>query len=193
MKNNSKTRSIIESVVVAMVVISMANHVAAQQTNELDFTRWMFTKQKQLFTRVYGSSLESQMSSLKRMGDTKTYLVVEAEKKRFDREQTVPAPANAKNAFKQEATKYYVAMAALLRKYVAALDGIVKRLMAQGKIDEANVAKIEKDKAEFMLADIETKLPEPEEKPNAVVPSAHAGGGNKPVFKNTAKYGGYHP
>jgi len=157
---NKWTRSIIEFVVVVMVVISMANYVAAQQTNELDFTRWMFTKQKQLLMRMYGANLASQMFSLKRVGDTKTYRVVEAEKKRFDREQTVPAPANAKNAFRQEAIKYHVAMAALLEKYVASMDRLAKRLMAQGKIDEANVAKTEKDKAEFMLADIKTKLAE---------------------------------
>ena len=145
----------------------------AQQTNTLDTLRQSFQKQEQALQSGYGKSLDGIMADLKKKGDLDAYVVIEAEKKRFEAETTVPAPADAKDSFRPASEAYHKAVAELLRKYVRALDSLIKQSMAQDKIDDAKKAKQEKTKAEFMLADVETKTPKVEV-PKTDVPDAPA-------------------
>jgi hypothetical protein len=128
--------------------------------------------------KQYGTVLEGLLFSLKQKGDLDAYVVVEAEKKRFAAEGTVPdANKDAIPALADAAGASQRALsaidsdrnrqtAALLRKYAAALDGIIKPLMKAGKIDEAKAVKVEKDKAAAELADLEARRPPEEATPD---------------------------
>ena len=160
---NASHRITLTLALAALVIVPASSFSA--QTNTLESIQQAFEQASQDALTRYGQSLDSAMQSLKKSGDLDTYLVVEAEKKRFDVEKTVPTPTTAVKPISDAAATYYRGMAQLLRQYGTGLDGLIKRLMVQDKIDDAKAAKAEKDKAEFMLADTESKLPKQEEKP----------------------------
>ena len=182
--------------VVVLAVLAVALGDGMAQSNALDKAVAGYAKQERDLVSVYALDLDHGMSELKKKGDLDAYLVVEAERKRFDKEGTVPAPADAKDSFRPAADHQYKAKAELLMKYVATLDGMVKQAMAQDRMDEAKVAKAEKDKASFVLADVSTKLPKEwvEAKEAAVrsVQVARPAGKEKPVPEGAAEYGGHH-
>jgi hypothetical protein len=118
----------------------------------------------------YAAALDALMEGLKKKGALDAYLVVAAEKKRFASDATVPAPGGGDPAFESAVQAYHRAVAAakedgerqaaaLLGQYKAALDGLIKQLVREGKIADAVVVKTERDKVDFELADTESKLP----------------------------------
>ena len=147
--------------VVGAVLMGFVGFSVAQVTNSVDLALLVAKKQgqEQALPEGYAKLLSLAMTNLMQKGDLDSYVVVEAEKKRLEAEKTVPMPAEAKDAFKAAAWACCKARVAMLRGYVAALDGLVKAETKAGRIDVAKDAKMEKDKAAFELADLESKIP----------------------------------
>jgi hypothetical protein len=135
----------------------------AQQTNTLETYKTALQRQEHGLLAQYGNTLETLMTSFKQKGDLETFLVVDNEKKRFDEEQTVFMPAEAKDAFRPAVEAYNKASVDLLKKYVAALDGLVKKLVMSDSIEEAKEAKAERDRALAQLKTAEEMLPKVEQ------------------------------
>jgi hypothetical protein len=121
---------------------------------------------------TYGRSLDRAVPLLKRKGDPDAVLQALAEKQRFEQERTVPAEPNAElPRLMQDVQTSYLkavgkaddeksqAVAAVIPKYVAALDRLMKKLTVEEKLDLAMNARQEKERAEFILADVAAKLP----------------------------------
>lgn len=146
-------------ILIAIMAMGATTAAIAQQTNTLDTYRQAYEKQEQSVLAQYGKALDTVMADLKKKGDLDSILILQAEKKRFDVEKTVLTPKNAKDAFRPATEEYYQTMVTLLGQYVKALDGLIKKEVAADRIEEAKVVKTEKEKASFLLADMQTKLP----------------------------------
>lgn len=126
-----------------------------QQKNGLDATKQAYELKLSGFLVDYGRSLESTLEGLKKKGDLDNYLVVEAEKKRFAQEQSVPVPSKTHKVIASSAQAYYQARVKLLNDYVKALDAIIKRAVIEGRIEDAKAVKIEREKAAQQLPEWE--------------------------------------
>jgi hypothetical protein len=146
-----------------LLIILSISTVKAQQTNTLETYKVALHRQEQGLLTQYGSTLESLKQSFKQKGDLDAVLVVDAEKKRFEENKTVLAPAESKAQFRSAVESYNKSSVDLLAKYVAALDGYVKKLVMADKIEEAKEAKAEKERATEQLANAGKMLPK--EKP----------------------------
>jgi len=131
----------------------------AQQTNNLETYQVALHRQEAGLLTQYGNALDAQLKSFKQKGDIEQYLVVEAEKKRFDEQQTVRPPVDAEEAFRPMVKAYNKASVDLLKKYIVALDGLIKKLMIADRIEEAKEASVEKSRAVAQLGTAETMLP----------------------------------
>jgi hypothetical protein len=136
-----------------------------QQTNSLESLRQSFQKQEQSFQEAYGKDLTRLMVDLKKQENLDAYLIVEAEKKRFDSEKTGPhASSNA--VLKSPSDNYYKARIGILRKYVLSLENLVKAEMRADRMENAKEAKAEKVKIEHELDNLvskQSKVPSPQE------------------------------
>lgn len=166
---------------IAVMVMAVAATVTAQEMNTLDTYRQSYERQQQSVLTQYCKALDSAMTDLKKQGDLDNVLILQTEQKRFDAEKTVPTPADAKDPFRPAAEAYYQAMVAWMKKYVTVLDALIKKEVAADRIEEAKAVKVEKDRASFVLADMQTKLPVKAEvtkpmteKPEKPVPSPSA-------------------
>ena len=142
----------------AILVMTVAATAIAQQTNTLDTLRHTYESRQQSFLIQYGKALDAAMADLKRRGDLDNVLILQEEQKRFDAYKTVPAPTDAKDSFRPVTEAYFQAMVTMQGQYVTALDRLVKKETAADRIAEAQMVKAEKDKASFVLADMQTKL-----------------------------------
>ncbi len=119
---------------------------------------------------AYGRSLDKAVGLLKKKGDPDTVLQAIAEKRRFDNDRAVPTESDPKlPQLLQDTQASYLravgkvdaetaqAIAQLSPSYIAALERLMKALTAQEKLDLALNVKAEKERVEFVLADIETK------------------------------------
>ena len=127
---------------------------------------------------TYARSLDRGIAMLKSKGDPDSVLHALTEKRRFEQERTVPAEPNGtlprlmqdvqtsylKAVGKVDAEKAK-AIANLIPGYVAALERLMKTLTADEKLDLALNVKAEKERVEFVLADVESRLPKSDEKP----------------------------
>ena len=143
----------------AVLVMTIAATAVAQQTNTLDTLRQAYDKKEQSTLVQYGKALNTTMVSLKKKGDLDNVLILQAEIKRFEAEKTVQNPKDTQDTVRPASEAYHRAMVAVLGQYVASLDGLIKKEVAADRIEEAKVVKAEKDKAAFILADMEMKLP----------------------------------
>lgn len=144
---------------IAALIMAVAATATAQQTNTLDTLRQAYEKKERSALAEYGKALDTTMTALKKKGDLDNVLVLQAEQKRFEAEKTVPASTDAKDPFRPASEAYGQSMVTLLGQYVKTLDALIKKEVAADRIEEAKAIKTEKDKAEFMLADAQTKLP----------------------------------
>lgn len=117
----------------------------------------------------YGRALSAVVDDLKKKGDLDGYLLAQTELKRFGEEKKAPEPGTAPAALAQAVADYQAKLtlitlddaaqtAKLLKQYITALDGLIKKAMMQDNIDEAKTVKEEKDKAALVLADLEATL-----------------------------------
>ena len=164
---------IIASVVSLMFATGVQSQTA--QTNRLELLRSSYGfastkiivdehKQKEDALVQYGKSLDSAMAVLTQRGDIDTYGIIDSEAKRFGTDKTVLT--NATQPYVVSAiTKYQKQIAeteedstqrqvTLLKKYIEALNGLVKDLMVQNKIDEAREAGYLRKEAESRLSEM---------------------------------------
>ena len=186
-KAAGKHRLVVAALAAAFLLVP--GRIAAQQTNSFESLKASHemsmlevgdtcVQREKEALKQYGKALDAQMSALKQKGELDAYLAVETERKRFsaegtvqDAKESVPALADAIQAYHKtivdvEGDKNRDA-AALLKKYVAALDGIIKKLVQADKIAEAQRIKAEQDNAASELSNLESKQP-PEPKTNEV-------------------------
>ena len=130
----------------------------AQPANNLETYKEALKHQEAGLLIQYGKALDSLLNSFKQKGDIEKYLVLEAEKKRFDEENTVRPPSEAEEAFRAAVKVYNKASVDLLKKYILALDGLIKNLMMADRIEEAKEAKVEKERAVSQYETAETML-----------------------------------
>lgn len=116
----------------------------------------------------YKKALDTRLADLKQRGDLKTFLLVEAEQKRFIEEQTITLNVPSVLDSVVQAYQKFVAeteiernrqKAVLIKRYTAALDNLIKQLMQGNKIEDATAVQAEKDRVAFELADAESKIP----------------------------------
>jgi hypothetical protein len=135
----------------------------------------------------YGQSLMAIREQSKRAGDLQGLLAANKEIARFEAEKTVPEQAAAdlspailnahvaarKALAAQEVAKYQK-LADLARRYVVSLTALQKSLVIRDKVEEALVVDKEMKRMQFVLADVESRLPVPPPAPEAG-PSARLG------------------
>jgi hypothetical protein len=116
----------------------------------------------------YGNALDATLLSLKQKGDIDGYSVVSDERTRCRDQRT--ASTNAPHAYIADAVYGYRQrvsdidldmdrkMVALLNKYIVALNGLIKDLMTQNRMEDARAAGDARKTAEFVLADTESRM-----------------------------------
>ena len=128
-------------------------------------------EQKADAQKQYGKTLDILMDALKKKGDLDSFLLVQAESKRFGEKKNALEPADAPGILAAPITDYLnkikaialdedVQTAKLLKQYGEALDELIKKAMMSGNIDEAKTIKEEKDRALLVLNDLESRLPQ---------------------------------
>lgn len=120
---------------------------------------------------AYGAGLAAAKESLQRQGKLDTFLLIQAEKKRFDIEKTVLEPSgNAdaaeldrligiyKKAIATARADQMKSMHALRQRYVAALDKLVKEHMLANQIEQATKANDESKRIQAEIAGLRSEL-----------------------------------
>jgi len=117
----------------------------------------------------YGRDIDLVMNALKKKGKLDAYLLARKEKSRFANDRTVPeatrdtAPEiervrqRCRHALVEAEQKKDRSVKTLLGQYHRQLTLLVKRLMADDRIEDAISVKQEGDKVDFMLADLASK------------------------------------
>jgi hypothetical protein len=126
-------------------------------------------EQKDAALTQYGKDLAVILKNLKQKGDIDGYRVVQEESERVQSDKTVltNSPhiyvARAVVAYQEQVqaieTDAEYRRADLLKQYIAALERLVRDLMAQDKMDDAAAAGDVKRNAEFALEVTQSKLP----------------------------------
>lgn len=110
----------------------------------------------------YGAGLETLVKTLKLKGDLDNYLQAETEKKRFDKNRTVPSDSSV-DGISRLITAYkdrnWTIDADCLKKatvqqrlYISQIDALIKGLMQADKMEEARDAKAERDRVSTIIA-----------------------------------------
>jgi len=129
-------------------------------------------------TGKYGRDLGVIRGQYTKKGELDAVLASKREQARFEEEQDVPnSSPPGTPALIQEAQSLYRSAVAeaetlragllgkLTRSYLKRLDALKKDLVVRDKLDEAVAVESEITRVEFVLADIESKLPAPAPKP----------------------------
>jgi len=135
---------------------------------------------------TYERTLERIVDISKQKGELDTMLAARKELARFKEEKTVPTEPSAPlpellqkarsgyhDAHSKAVSAHDVKAKDLTAHYVAALDRLVRDLTRKDAVDEALLAKQEKERAEFILADAESRVKAakpPPEPPAATMP-----------------------
>jgi hypothetical protein len=109
--------------------------------------------------QAYTDYLGSDMKKAVNAGDLKTYEKDEQEKKRFEKEMTIPADSPFQKSVAQAETKRIAAINDLSVRYVYALKTHQVSLMKAEKIDGAKEVQREIDSVQAVIAEIAPKLP----------------------------------
>ncbi|MEI6218126.1 MAG: hypothetical protein WCP86_04450, partial [bacterium] len=145
---------------------------------------------------TYSKKLDSMAETLKNAGDLEGVVAIRAEKKRFEEEKKVPtesapdinpAIAKARAEYQQSVTKGEIdknkGILALADNYASDLEALKKQLTKEDKIEEATLVKQEIDRlrasaevtsAQFVIADLASKSPQPNVQPKKIKPSTPA-------------------
>ncbi|MDD5523153.1 MAG: hypothetical protein PHI84_20230 [Kiritimatiellae bacterium] len=133
--------------------------VSAQEANTLDTYRQTYERKQQTILSQYAKDIDSAIANSKKKGDLENVLILQVEQKRFEAEKTIPAPKDAKSSYRLATEVYHQSMVTLLGQYATALDTVIKKETSADRIEAAKVVKTEKDKIDFILADMKAKLP----------------------------------
>jgi Concanavalin A-like lectin/glucanases superfamily len=161
--------------IVLLICVMISYTVWGQQTSALDTLKQAYEQKITPLLSQYGKSLDSIQGELKKKGDLDNYLILQEEKSRFEKEGSVPYPAETKAAVRPAALDYYKSRTILLQHYLKALDGLVKKAVMEGRIEEAKATKAEREREALVLENWEGVLqgnvkdePKVEEKKGAV-------------------------
>jgi hypothetical protein len=171
--------ALLAAAVSAFVLLPRAAN--AQQTNSLEALTSSYEmarleigancqQEMQKALRLYRKALDNLLADSKQKGDLDTYEVAAAEQKRFSAEETVPGVNGCQPAFAGAAQAYHKSIAAsdmvrdretaaLQKRQIASLDGLIKQLMLADKIDEARAVKAERENTAAELDKLEATLP----------------------------------
>jgi len=171
-----KKEEVMKRMLVVAVMVMTALTAVAEQTNGLEVLMKSYVAAEAKLAGVvadaYRTVLADALVDAKKNGDLDGYGLVDAENKRFDNEKTLPAtnllPEVHAGRVSGISNEGLVRKVELLRKYVAALDGLLKQEMKADRMDAAKAVKDEKVRAEFLLAEAETKLPKVADKPTKI-------------------------
>ncbi len=117
---------------------------------------------------AYGKTLDAYRSHFKKHGNIDSYTPVDDEMVRFEASKIVLASKDITNPHINKAALAYeqaikkakenadAAHLKLLKRYTPALDRLIKQLMQADNIAEAKGAKVELDRVQFVLADLES-------------------------------------
>lgn len=190
------------SLVLILSAVALLENASAQQKASLEDYQKSLLQQEQVLLIQYGKDLESTMTALKQKGDLDNFLVFDAERKRFETEQTVPDPLYVFDAFRPTVETYHKSTVSLLKKYVTALDGLMQKLMVANRIEDAKSVKKEKEATLARIARIESKLPQTDPftsdeatPPNLSDPGKTPGStpsGRKPIPEDAVEFKGHH-
>jgi hypothetical protein len=147
-----------------MLVVS----VGIAQDYSLDSFKRTYEQKQQALVAQYGKDLDAGLLDLKKKGDLDNYLLVDAEKKRFDAEKAPPALSAAKDPFRSLTVAYCQSLVNLQEQYIKALEEYVKKSLIANKIDEAKAAKAAKDEVAVALAGLKENFPAQPLKPTVV-------------------------
>ena len=147
-----------------MLVVSVGH----AQDYSLESFKKTYEQKQQALEAQYGKDLDAGLLDLKKKGDFDNYLILEAEKKRFDAEKRVMDLAAAKEPYRSATIAYGQALVNLQEQYIKALDEQVKKNLIANRIEEAKAAKAAKDEVAASLAGLKEALPAQPLKPVAV-------------------------
>jgi len=142
--------------------------VSSAQDYSLDSFKRTYEQKQQALVAQYGKDLDAELLDLKKKGDLDNYLLLDAEKKRFDTEKSVVALAAAKEPYRSATIAYSQALVLLQEQYVKALDEHIKKNLIANRIEEAKTAKAAKDEVAASLAGLKETLPAQPPKPAVV-------------------------
>lgn len=138
-----------------VLILGTAAVSIAEKTNDMASLQQSFEGRQKSILAQYGKSLDVEILKLQKKGDLDNLLVIQAEKARFTSEGTVPLTKDAKAPFLAASEAYNQELAALTRRYMKALDELIKKEVVAGRIEFAKTIKAEKDKAASLLAQAE--------------------------------------
>ena len=133
--------------------------VQAQWVGSLEDLKVVLGKQESGLVEGYGKELGVLLNGMKKKGDLDGYLVVDTEKKRLEKEKTVPTVSAAKSAYYGAVVNYVKTRLTMLKKYDIALDTFIKVELMSDRIDSAKAGRDEKSRLAFDLTDMENQLP----------------------------------
>ena len=171
-----------------ILVIMLVVSVGHAQDYSLDSFKRTYEQKQQALVAQYGKDLDAGLMELKKKGDLDNYLLLEAEKKRFDAEKCVKDLSAAKEPYRSATVAYGQALVLLQEQYIKALDEQIKKNLIANRIEEAKAAKAAKDEVAASLAGLKETLPAQPPKPAVVaapVPEKPALSGN--LFKTYSK------
>jgi len=149
--------------IIRIMMMMFVATAMGQQKSILETMRQAYQTKEQALLSQYKKGLDTALDDLKKKGDFDNFLLVEAEKKRFEKEMTVPTPTTIKDSFRSVTFDHYRAKASLQEQYSKALDGLIKKEVQAGRIEEAKALREEKDKVSTSLSELQAILPVPTE------------------------------
>ncbi len=127
---------------------------------------------------AYGKAIDGVINMAQQRGELDILLAAKDEKTRFDKQRSVPRESTShlpaavqrfRNTYHEACAKLQDTRARktgdLLKKYISALDVVVRESTRSGKLDDALAAREEKRKVEFILADLEAGMKPPTPSP----------------------------
>ena len=144
---------------VISVMMMLVATAMGQQKSTLEMMQQAYQTKQQSLLSQYTQGLDTTLDELKKKGDLDNFLIVEAEKKRFEKEMIVPTPPKAKDSFRPVTLVHYRALASLQEQYIKALDGLIKKEVIAGRIEEAKVLRAEKDKVSTSFSELQAIVP----------------------------------
>ena len=144
------------------VIVGLTCMSVLAQISSLEGLRQALAAQEANLVEGYGLALDGLLDGLKKKGDLDGYIVVDTEKKRFNKEKSVLSVVVAKGVYSGVVVNYAKARLALLKKYDIALDNFIKAELMADRVENAKAGKEEKEKITFDIVDLESQLPKKE-------------------------------
>jgi Concanavalin A-like lectin/glucanases superfamily len=141
------------------LLIFITGTAFAQQNSTLEVLQQTYQTKLAALPIQYGKGIDVTLEALKKKGDLDNFLIVSAEKKRFEQEMTIPVPSATHESFRTISLNHYRAIASLQDQYIKALENAIKKEVVAGRTEEAKKIKAEKETISTSLADLKKENP----------------------------------